>query len=96
MQAGRGSFDPGQCTAILGPLPESMGRIHALPDKWLPVSIAPTDADLEVCVMDGGELHAAIFPCRKAGTGWVDAATKKRVAIQPTHWRLWDETRAGA
>jgi len=76
-QAGRGSFDPGQCTANLSPLPESMGQIHALPDKWLPVSIAPTDADLEVGVMGGGELHAVIFPCRKAGTGWVDAATKR-------------------
>ena len=96
LQAGRGSFDPGQCSANLNSLLKYMGRVHVLPDKWLPVSIAPSDADLEVCVMGGGELHAVIFPCRKAGTGWVDAATKKRVAIQPTHWRLWDESRSGA
>ena len=73
-----------------------MARIHSLPDKWLPVSIAPSDADLEVCVMDGREIHALIFPCRKTGTEWVDAATKKRIEIQPTHWRIWNENRAGA
>ena len=74
----------------------AMARIHSLPDKWLPVSIAPSDADLEVCVMDGGGIHALIFPCRKNGTEWVDAATKKRIEIQPTHWRNWNENRTGA
>ena len=46
--------------------------------------------------MDGREIHALIFPCRKIGTEWVDAATKKRVEIEPTHWRIWNENRAGA
>jgi len=72
-----------------------MAKIHSLPDKWLPVSIAPPDADLEVCVMDGREIHALIFPCRKRQTGWVDAVTKKPVDIEPTHWRVWDESRFG-
>jgi hypothetical protein len=72
-----------------------MGGIHSLADKWLPVSIAPPDVDLEVCVMDGREIHALIFPCRKSGPAWVNATTKKRVDIEPTHWRKWDENRAG-
>jgi hypothetical protein len=68
--------------------------IHSLPDKWLPVSIAPSDAELEVCVMDNHEIHALVFPCcKKNTTEWVDAATKKRVDIQPTHWRKWSEKR---
>jgi hypothetical protein len=67
----------------------SMAQIHALPEKWLPVSIAPSDSDLEVCVIDGGTAHALIFPCRKNGTEWVDASTRKRIDIEPTHWRLW-------
>jgi hypothetical protein len=71
-----------------------MGGVHALPDKWLPVAIAPSDIDLEVCVMDGREIHALIFPCQKSGTQWVDTATKKPIDIQPTHWRKWDENRA--
>lgn len=57
------------------------------PDKWLPVSIAPADVDLEVCVMDKRGNHALVFPVRKLGTAWVDASTKKRIDIQPTHWR---------
>jgi len=70
-----------------------MARIHALPDKWLPVAIAPTDSDLEVCVIEKGEVHALIFPCRKDGGVWVDAATRQRLDIAPTHWRLWSEDR---
>lgn len=69
----------------------TMVGIHSLPEKWLPVAIAPTDADLEVCVIDKGGVHALIFPCRKNGTDWVDASSKKRIDIAPTHWRLWAE-----
>jgi len=70
-----------------------MAKIHSLPNKWLPVSIAPSDADLEVCVMHNHEIHALVFPCRKSGNEWVDAVTKKRIDIQPTHWRKWTEDR---
>jgi hypothetical protein len=70
-----------------------MTPVHSLPEKWLPVSIAPSDADLEVCVMDKREIHALVFPCRKNGHEWVDASTKKRIDIQPTHWRKWNESR---
>jgi len=55
----------------------------------LPVSIAPPDSDLEVCVIDKGQVHALIFPCRTRGSDWVDASSKKRIDIAPTHWRLW-------
>ena len=64
-----------------------------MPEKWLPVSIAPEDADLEVCVIEQSLPHALIFPVRKRGTDWVDAATKKRIDIEPTHWRKWNENR---
>jgi hypothetical protein len=63
------------------------------PDKWLPVSIAPSDADLEVSVMDKRGIHALVFPVRKSGTDWVDASTKKRIDIAPTHWRKWPDHR---
>lgn len=67
-----------------------MTNVRQLADEWLPVSIAPSDADLEVCVIDyDGIVHALAFPCHKNGTGWVDARTKKRIDIQPTHWRNW-------
>ena len=67
-----------------------MVKIHSLPEKWLPVSIAPPDTDLEICVMDRGAVHALIFPVRRNKTDWVDAKTKKRIDIAPTHWRTWN------
>jgi hypothetical protein len=68
-------------------------HIHSLPEQWLPIPIAPSDADLEVCVMDNHGIHALVNPCRKNGTGWIDASTKKYVDIQPTHWRKWTGNR---
>jgi len=68
-----------------------MTHVYSVPYKWVRVSSAPSDADLEVCVMDNHGIHALVFPCRKNGTEWVDASTKKHVDIQPTHWRKWTE-----
>jgi hypothetical protein len=70
-----------------------MARVHSMPEKWLPVSIAPPDTDLEVGVMDKHGVHALIFPVRKSGTDWVDVSTKKRIDVEPTHWRKWIENR---
>ena len=70
-----------------------MVDIRPLPEKWLPVSIAPPDIDLEVCVIDRGGVHALIFPVRRNKTDWVDAETKKLTDIVPTHWRKWNDNR---
>lgn len=70
-----------------------MTHIHSLSVEWLPVSVAPTDEDLEVCVMDyDGILLALAYPCHKKGAEWVDATNKKHIDIQPTHWRKWAES----
>lgn len=66
-----------------------MDKVHRLPDKWLPISIAPADIDLEVGVMDKHDVVALLFPVRKNGTYWVDSKTKKPIDIAPTHWRTW-------
>ena len=68
-----------------------MARVYQLPRKWLPISSAPSDRDLELSVIDRAEVHALVFPCRKEGNGWIDASTKKQVDVQPTHWRVWTE-----
>jgi hypothetical protein len=70
-----------------------MPQDQSPPDKWLPVSIAPSDGGLEACVMDKRGSHALVFGVRKSGTDWVDASTKKRIDIQPTHWRKWTDHR---
>jgi hypothetical protein len=66
-----------------------MTGVHSLPERWLPVSIAPSDKALEVGVMDKHDVVALVFPVCKNGTYWVDAATKKPIDISPTHWRTW-------
>jgi len=66
--------------------------MHSLPAEWLPVSIAPFNQNLEVCVLDyDGMVHALGFPCRKDEAQWVDASNTKHVDIQPTHWRKWTD-----
>ena len=60
-----------------------------LPSQWLPVSIAPADTLVEVCVIDNRGVHAFMFPCCKSENEWVDALSKHRMDTQPTHWRKW-------
>ncbi len=56
---------------------------------WQPISTAPFDRDLELAVLDGGDHHAVVFPCRKTPGGWLHAETNKWLPIRPTHWREW-------
>jgi len=80
------SIDLGQCATAGWRVDAFMAHVHSLPDKWLPVSIAPPDIDLVVCVIGWHGTHALVCPCRRSGTEWVDASTKKRLDIEPTHW----------
>jgi len=68
-----------------------MSSVYSLPEKWLPIAIAPSGTDLEVGVMENGDVHALVFPVHKIGLAWVNASTKDHVDIQPTHWRKWTE-----
>jgi len=56
---------------------------------WMPVSSAPRDRDLELAVIDRAGTHALLFPCRRIDDGWINALTKRRVELEPTHWREW-------
>jgi hypothetical protein len=70
-----------------------MRQVYSLPEEWLPVSSAPLDADLEVCVIDlDGILHALAFPCHNNGVEWVDASDENIVDIQPMYWRKWSDS----
>jgi hypothetical protein len=60
---------------------------------WQPISTAPYDHELELAVIDESGPHALIFPCCRILCGWIDARTKRRVEIDPTHWRAWNEGR---
>jgi hypothetical protein len=58
---------------------------------WQPISNAPFDRDLELAVLDRDGPHALVFACRRILSGWVNAETKQRIDVRPTHWRDWGE-----
>jgi hypothetical protein len=58
---------------------------------WEPASTAPFDRDLELAIIDMSGLHALVFPCRRILGGWINAETKQRIDIRPSHWRGWDQ-----
>jgi hypothetical protein len=58
---------------------------------WQRISTAPFGRDLEIAVVEGEEINALIVPCRREPDGWVNAMTRERIVIDPTHWRNWDE-----
>ena len=70
-------------------------QIMAHAAEWLPVSVAPSDRDLEVYVIDyDGIVHALRYPCHRNGAEWIDASNKRHVHVHvhPTHWRQWTVT----
>jgi hypothetical protein len=58
---------------------------------WQPISVAPFDRDLELAVRDEGDLRVLVFPSRRILGGWVKAATRERICVNPTHWRHWSD-----
>jgi hypothetical protein len=59
--------------------------------EWRPISTAPFDRDLELAVIGYHGAHALAFPCRRILGGWVNAESKKRIDVRPTHWRDWSD-----
>jgi hypothetical protein len=53
--------------------------------EWKLISIAPFDRDLELAVIDRDGEHKLVFPCRRTGDGWIDAMTRRRLEVRPTH-----------
>jgi hypothetical protein len=62
---------------------------HAIP-MWQTIATAPFDNDIELAVIDADGAHALVFPCRRILNGWMNAETKERLEVHPTHWRRWE------
>jgi hypothetical protein len=56
---------------------------------WQIIASAPVDRDIELAVIDRDGPHALVFPCRRVAGGWVNALSKERLDVRPTHWREW-------
>ncbi len=57
--------------------------------EWQSVATAPFDRNIEIAVIRGSAPHAVAFRCRRILGGWMDAETKERIDVRPTHWRDW-------
>jgi hypothetical protein len=57
--------------------------------EWQPIATAPFDRDLELAIFGGEVPHALVFPSRRVLGGWIDAESKERLDLHPTHWREW-------
>lgn len=71
---------------------ELAAMLPAKDGQWQTVVSAPFDRDLELAVIDCGEAHALVFPCRRILNGWINAETKVRLDLYPTHWREWNKS----
>ena len=58
---------------------------------WQPITTAPYNRDLEVAVVEGVDAHTLVVRCRRTAGGWINAATGKRIDVNPTHWRNWSK-----
>ena len=57
--------------------------------RLIPAHAAPFDRDLELAVIDGHDVLAIAFACRREFDGWKNARDRKPLDIDPTHWRYW-------
>jgi hypothetical protein len=57
--------------------------------EWNLIDTAPFGRDLELALIDSEGAHSLSFPCRRIEGGWIEAETKKRLYIRPSHWRDW-------
>jgi hypothetical protein len=57
--------------------------------EWKPIASAPFDRDLELAVIDYDGPQGLVFPCRRLLDGWINAETRMRIDVRPTHWREW-------
>ena len=58
---------------------------------WRDIETAPFDRDLELAVVEGDHVYPLVFACRRTPNGWTKASTGERVAVSPTHWRVWSK-----
>ena len=66
-------------------------RLGKIAMNWQPIDTAPFGEDLQLSVIEDGEVHPLVFPCRRIDRGWLHGRTDKPVPIRPSHWRPWGE-----
>jgi len=72
-------------------------RVFGASDNWImdwqPISTASFDGGLELAVLDAAgrsDPRAGVSDPPHLG-GWINAETRQRIEVSPTHWRTWRE-----
>lgn len=60
---------------------------------WHPISTAPFNRDLEVCVIERDRYCALPYPCRQTRNGWINSDLDVRVKVEPAKWRGWPQVK---
>jgi hypothetical protein len=60
---------------------------------WKNAETAPEGVTAQVLVTDGGGSDYLLpYPCTLTSDGWVNAASRKALAVRPTYWKPYVET----
>ena len=54
---------------------------------WKTIDSAPPEREVELQVTDAFGAYTLMFPCLLTKDGWVNANSRGRLEVQPTHWR---------
>ncbi|MBI3699757.1 MAG: hypothetical protein HY242_04845 [Afipia sp.] len=66
-----------------------MGSVTDPSQFWKPIKTAPYEREIELAVIEEDNVHSLVFACCRTAQGWINASSKERVIVSPTHWRAW-------
>ena len=58
---------------------------------WRPISTAPFNNDVELCLIENDWRYVLPFPCRQTRLGWMNSDLDVHLKITPTEWRRLPE-----
>ncbi len=62
---------------------------------WHPISTAPYNQELEICVLENDRVAALEFPCLRTNDEiWINVDLGITINIEPVKWRAWHRSRA--
>jgi len=58
--------------------------------KWRPISTAPSNQELELRIVEDGEISTLEFPClRTNAAAWINVDLGAEITIRAKQWRIW-------
>jgi hypothetical protein len=69
--------------------------LHIHLSHWHPISTVPCNRDVELRLVDEGQIVTLQFPCRQLNAGeWMNADLGTRIQIEPVEWRIWQHSKS--